>query len=119
MHNYSVSEIECAAIFLGVMKCAWWLKGVFFTIISDHKPLLGCFKNNIHDLTNARIANMREKLSGFNFKLEYLPGKLNYVADALSRRPLMDNFIEEEMNDWNAIEEESCRYTVMGRERVG
>ena len=116
MHNYSVSEIECAAIFLGVMKCAWWLRGVFFTIISDHKPLLGCFGNNIHDLTNARIANMREKLSGFKFKIEYLPGKLNYLADALSRRPLMDNFTEEEMSDWDEIEEESCRYTVFGRE---
>ena len=34
MHNYSVSEIECAAVYLGMMKCAWWLRGVFFTAVS-------------------------------------------------------------------------------------
>lgn len=115
MHNYSVSEIECAAIYLGVKKYAWWLRGVFFTIISDHKPLLGCFAKNINDLTNARIATMREKLSGFRFKIEYLPGKLNHLADTLSRRPLMDSFTESEMKDWESIEEESCRYTPLGR----
>ena len=58
---------------------------------------------------------MREKLSGFRFKLQYLAGKLNYLADSLSRRPLMDGFTDEEMEDWNEIEEESCRYTPMGR----
>ena len=31
-------------------------------------------------------------------------------------KPTMDNFTKEEMDDWNTIEEESCRYTILGKE---
>ena len=53
----------------------------------DHKPLLGIFNKNLDDLDNPRLQRMREKVMGFNFNIEWIAGKLNLIADALSRTP--------------------------------
>ncbi len=57
-----------------------YLYGVPFTLMCDHKPLerLG----TVHKRTLLRL---QELMGQYNFIIEYLPGKMNELADALSR----------------------------------
>ena len=41
----------------------------------------------MQNLTNQRLMRLREKMAPYSFKLEWLAGKVNCIADALSRAP--------------------------------
>ena len=83
--NYATIELECLTINLAIKKCKFYLHGKDnFTIITDHKPLLGIFTKNLDDLDNPRLQRMREKIMGYNFQIEWIAGKSNVIADALS-----------------------------------
>ena len=72
-----------------ITKCEFYLKGLpSFTVATDHKPLVGIFAKNLADLTNPRLRSLREKISGYTFQVEWVPGKTHHIADALSRAPL-------------------------------
>ena len=43
------------------------------------------------------MADIREKLQGYTFQVEYLAGKLNVLADCLSRMPTMRKLDREEL----------------------
>jgi hypothetical protein len=58
------------------------LLGVHFTWCTDHKALTHFM--NQRDLTG-RQAQWLSKMSEFDFTVEYIPGKDNNIADALSR----------------------------------
>lgn len=64
------------------------------------------------DLVNPRIDAIQEKLAGFKFNMKYLLGKLNYLADALSRLPLIENFSHEEKMEWNEVESQVSKVTI-------
>ena len=55
---------------------------------TDHRPLVGTFSKGISDLTNPRLQRLREKVSGYQFTVNYVPGKTHNIADALSRAPI-------------------------------
>ena len=57
--------------------------------------LEGVFKKTIYDLPNPRLQRMREKLSGYNFDVKWVPGKTHWIADALLRAPLFSAQEEE------------------------
>ena len=68
------------------LKCKHYLLGMQeFTIITDHKPLLGVWKKAIPDIVNTRLRRLKEKTTEYQFSLEWREGKLNEIADALSR----------------------------------
>ena len=86
--NNATIELECLAINHAIKKCKFYLHGKDnFTVITDHKPLLGILTKNLDDLDNPRLQQMREKVMGFNFNIEWIAGKSNLIADALSRTP--------------------------------
>ena len=58
------------------------------TVLTDHKPLLGILSKSLDKLESTRMCRMVEKISAFNFKIEYVKGKKNEIADALSRHPV-------------------------------
>ncbi len=59
-----------------------YLYGVQFTLMCNHKPLerLG----TVHKRTLLRL---QELMGQYNLVIEYLPGKMNQLANALSRTP--------------------------------
>ena len=86
--RYSTVELECLAIQYGMRKCDFYLRGhPHFTVITDHRPLVGVFKKSLDDICNPRLLRIREKTIPYNFTVEWMAGKENVVADALSRAP--------------------------------
>ena len=83
---YATIELECLAIIWAIQKCEFYLKGLpDFTVATDHRRLVGTFSKGISDLTNPRL---REKVSGYQFTVTYVPGKAHNIADAFSRAPI-------------------------------
>lgn len=80
--NYSTIEKELLAIIWVTTYFHPYIYGVPFEILSDHNPLV--WLNNMKE-PNMKLQRWRFRLSEYNFKTKYLEGKLNNVADSLSR----------------------------------
>ena len=64
------------------------------TISTDHKPLLGIFGDrSLADVTNTRVAKLKERTLRFRFTVRYNPGKWHRGPDAMSRNPVPDTGI--------------------------
>jgi hypothetical protein len=82
--RYPVHEQELLAIIccLGQWRC--YLNGAIgITIRTDHNSLKHF---QTQPLLSNRQARWKDKIAEFDFKIEYVEGKTNVVADALSRR---------------------------------
>ena len=84
--NWSNIEKEAFAIVWSVKYFRHYLYGRSFTIYTDHNPLKWLFTLKSPE---GRLARWTETLKGYDFKIEYRPGKSNANADALSRMPLI------------------------------
>jgi RNA:NAD 2'-phosphotransferase (TPT1/KptA family) len=82
--NYTITELELLSVIEAVGKYRHYLLGKEFTIRSDHLSLR--FVDSLKDSGMGRLHRWSIYLSAFKFKIEYLKGVLNPVADALSRR---------------------------------
>ena len=80
--NKSTTEQELAAIHWAITHFRPYIYGKHFTIKTDHRPLTYLFS-----MTNpsSKLTRMRLELEEYDFTVEYLKGKDNFVADALSR----------------------------------
>ena len=84
--RYSQTEREMLATVWGTEHFHLYLYGSAFTILTDHKPLIGIFKSQRP--ATARIERWRLRLTPYNFELKYRPGKDDEnPADYLSRHP--------------------------------
>ena len=89
--NYSTIELECLAIQWALHKCDFFLRGLEgFSVVTDHRPLVGVFNKSLTAVDNPRLVRIREKTLPYSFEVEWLAGKQNIVADALSRNPVVD-----------------------------
>ena len=87
--RYATIELEMLGIQYAISSCQFYLLGCQeFHVVTDHRPLLGIFRKDLRDVTNARLQRLREKIVNFNFTVEWRPGKLHAIADALSRYPV-------------------------------
>jgi Reverse transcriptase (RNA-dependent DNA polymerase)/RNase H-like domain found in reverse transcriptase/Retroviral aspartyl protease len=93
--NKSTIEKELTAIHWGVDHFKPYLFGKRFKILTDHKPLIYLFsmKN-----PNSKLTGMTWDLKEFQYTVEYLPGKNNCVADALSRIEIDSERLKEMKN---------------------
>lgn len=99
--NYAVHELELLSIVHALKTWRCYLEGKFFTVYTDHASLQYLKSQK---LLSRRMARWMEFLSIFNFDIKYKPGKLNLVADALSRIPSSQievNIIER--TDWPTL----------------
>lgn len=80
--HYSTVEKELLSIVWAIKHFRPYVYGNEFLVCSDHKPLIYLFK-----ITNSsdRLMRWRIQLEEYDFKVTYVPGKGNVVADGLSR----------------------------------
>lgn len=85
--NKPIIEKELLAIHFAITTFEPYIWGKHFTVKTDHKPLI-----HLYNLKNptSKLSQIRMDLEKFNFTIEYLPGKLNVTADALSRITISD-----------------------------
>ena len=80
---------EALAIVFGVKKFHQYLFGHDFEIHTDHKPLLGLFKEDkqIPVMAAARIQRWALTLAAYEYTIQFKQGNKNGNADGLSRLP--------------------------------
>lgn len=82
------------------------MKGREFTIKSDHKPLIPLLGEGkpIPKMVSGRLQRWAFFLSGFNYKIEYIKGSDNIIADSLSRLPSKRSEKENETDTNKSID---------------
>lgn len=78
--------IEALAIREAIRYWRYWLLGISFTVVTDHKPLEHL---NLKARTDEELGDLAHELLQFDFKVVYRPGVLNSEADCLSRNPVL------------------------------
>ena len=87
--NYCQFEKEALAVVYGVKHFNNYLNGQRFTLITDHRPLLGVFGTGcrIPDMASARMIRWCLMLQDYTYDLVHKAGERHQNADALSRLP--------------------------------
>uniref|UniRef100_A0A5S6Q2E4 Reverse transcriptase domain-containing protein n=1 Tax=Trichuris muris TaxID=70415 RepID=A0A5S6Q2E4_TRIMR len=87
--NYAQIDREALAIVSSVRKFHDYLYGHRFTIVTDHKPLLGLFAPSkaTPQILSPRLLRWSQLLRAYDFELIYRPGNAISHADGLSRLP--------------------------------
>ena len=87
--RYAPIEGECLGVVRALFKTRYFILGCkHLCIATDHKPLLKILGDKqLEDIHNPRLFNLKEKTLRYCFKIVHIPGKMNNVADAVSRYP--------------------------------
>ena len=95
--NYHHLDKEAYAIIYGITKFYEYLFGRSFTLRTDKKALVRIFGpyTSIPIMATNRLQRWAIFLSAFTYKIEYISGKKNVVADYLSRLPSDQNALTE------------------------
>ena len=80
--RWSTLDKETMAIVWSIEKFRIFLLGRQFIVKSDHKPISYLFKS---DKVPDKVHRWRTRLSDYSFKVEYIQGSENFVADCMSR----------------------------------
>ena len=95
----SETETRYAQIEKGVLAITWacekfttYILGKHTSIESDHKPLVPLLGSKYLDSLPPRMLRFRLRLMRFSYSIQYVPGKLLYTTDTLSRAPLTLTF---------------------------
>lgn len=80
--NKSTIEQELTAIHWAINYFRPYLYGRKFIIKTDHRPLIYLFSMRN---PSSKLTRMRLELEEYDFIVQYIKGKSNYVSDALSR----------------------------------
>jgi hypothetical protein len=81
--RYPVHEQELLSIVHSLKSFRHYLMGNQFTIKTDHKSLIHF---QTQPMLSGRQVRWTQFLADYDFKIEYVQGKTNIVADAVSRR---------------------------------
>ncbi|KAA0060263.1 ty3-gypsy retrotransposon protein [Cucumis melo var. makuwa] len=96
-HNYPTHDLELAAVVFALKIWRHYLYGEKIQIFTDHKSLKYFFTKKE---LNMRQRRWLELVKDYDCEILYHPGKANVVADALSRKKIID----AQSNDPNLVE---------------
>ena len=96
--NKSTPEQELCAIHWALNHFRPYVYGLKFLVKTDHRPLI--YMYNMKN-PNSKLLRMRLDIEEYDFDIEYIPGKDNVTADALSRIDFKD--IKDVAEKINAI----------------
>ena len=86
--KYSTNELELLGLVWALDHFKNYLLGKQFSILTDHKALIGARKDDKYTKTaQSRLTRWADKLLPFDFTVEHLPGKDMGFVDYLSRHP--------------------------------
>lgn len=90
--NYAQIEREGLAVVFAVTRFHKYLYGREFTIVTDHKPLLGLLGESkaISTTASSRVQRWALLLMNYMYQLRYKPGPQIPHADGLSRLPVAE-----------------------------
>ena len=82
--NYAQIEKELLSIVFGAERFYQYIYGKKIRTETDHKPLIPLFKKSICEAP-ARIQRLMLRLQRYDLDVHYIPGKLMFIPDTLSR----------------------------------
>ena len=82
--RYSNIECELLAIVFACERLNHYTAGYRVKVETDHEPLTTIWKKSIAS-TSTRVQRLLLRLLQYDIDIQYLPGKRNVIADALSR----------------------------------
>ena len=82
--QYSNIGRELLGVVFALRRLNHYTYGFTITVQSDHKPLMSIWKKTIA-AASSRLQRLLLRLSKYDIKIDYLQGKENVIADALSR----------------------------------
>ena len=86
--KYSASELETLGVIWAVERLHKYLYGRPFEIRTDHIALKSVLMGKVRkDVAPARVVRWATRLLPYHYKVTYVKGKSNVVADGLSRNP--------------------------------
>ena len=85
--RYAQIEKEALAVTWACDKFAHYVLGRSFQIETDHKPLVPLLSTKQLNNLPPRVLRFRLRLARYDYRIQHVPGKLPYTADALSRAP--------------------------------
>jgi hypothetical protein len=101
--RYAMIELELLAIVWACQKCRMFVEGLpksRFMIWTDHQPLIPIVsKYTLPQITNRRLQRLRMKIDHLQFVIQWVKGKDNVEADALSRAPHAEATLEDEIDE--------------------
>ena len=87
--NYVTIELEMLAVCWALKKFHHYIYGHSFTLQTDQKPLIAILSKSPSDASHT-LERLVHKILPYDFKVEYIQGKCNVLADCLSRAAVAD-----------------------------
>ena len=105
--RYSNIERELLAVMWSLEHLNHYIEGSHVVLQRDHKPLVGIWNKSIHT-ASPRIQRLLLRMSQYSVTLEYIKGKTNVIADALSRNTLPAIYTTLPLQEDISIDEVLC-----------